>query len=276
MSAVVAGAAGVLALLNGYTFGATFAALFCVYNVSQLTSDRNRGLQQRLVEGWQALGRGDPEAAGSAADAVLADRPSALVMGQAMELSAWSRLARGDHVGARAAIERYPHGRAPDPFLQAALDLDVGRSQEALTHAVAAYGAGGSSPAAGIVADAFARAGLDRDLVDRLLAPDGPGPAAVAQLAVHLHNAGRFDEAAAAGRRALDAGAADGGRVAYNLACAHARAGHAGAALDWLERAADLGFADAGLLDSDPDLDALRNEARFRSLRDRLRGAAGA
>jgi Zn-dependent protease len=274
-SAAVAGAAGVLALVNGYTFGATFAALFCVYNVSQLTSDRNRGLQRRLVEGWQALGRGDAEAAGSAAEAVLADRPSALVMGQAMELAAWSRLARGDRAGARLAIERYPHGRTPDAFLLAALDLDEGRSQEALAHASAAYGGGGSSPAAGIVADAFVRAGLDRDLVDRLLAPDGPGASAVAQLAVDLHHAGRFDEAAAAGRRALDAGAADAGRVAYNLACAHARAGQVGVALDWLDRAAELGFADAGLLDSDPDLDALRDDARFRSLRDRLRGAAG-
>jgi Zn-dependent protease len=274
LSAVVAGAGAALAFSRGYLFGAFFAGFFCAYNVSQLAAARNRALQARLIDGWRSLSGGDDQAGAATAEGVLADRPSAPVMAQAQELLAWCRLVDGDASGARAAIERYPNGRTPDPFLLGALDLDGGRSEEALEHLVAGYRDGRFGPAAPVLAEALARSHLDELLVGRLLAPGGPGPASVAQLAVHLHAAGQFDQAAAAGRRALDAGAGDPGRVAYNLACSHAAAGQDGAALDWLERAAELGFADVALLDSDPELEGLRSHDRFRALRARLdRGA---
>jgi Zn-dependent protease len=270
LSVVVAGAGAVYALAGGYPFGALFAGFFAAYNLSQLSADRNTGLQQQLVDGWRSLARDDSRAAAAAADGVLADRPSAPVMAQAMELLAWSRLVGGDAAGARGAIARFPHGRTPDPFLLAALELDSGRSDEALDHLVAAYGLDDAGPAAPVVADAVARAGLDGALVDRLLAAGAPGASAVARFSVHLHAAHRFEEAAAAGRRSLDAGAEGPGRVAYNLACSHAQAGQSDASLDWLERAADLGFADLTLLDTDPDLEPVRVNARFDALRTRL------
>jgi Zn-dependent protease len=271
LSVVVAAAGGLFALAEGYPFGAIFAGFFAAYNVSQLSAARNAELQQQLLGGWRALSRADHAAAASAAEAVLADRPSAVVMGQAMELLAWARLSSGDAEGARAAVERFPHGRAPDPFLLAALALDAGRSDDALDLLSRAYAHDGAGPAAPVVADAVVRAGLDRALVDRLLAPGGPGPSAVARFSVQLHAARRFTEAAAAGRRALDAGSAEPGRVAYDLACSHARAGQADAALEWLERAAKLGFVDGALLDTDPDLRTLHGDPRYERLRDRLR-----
>jgi len=274
LSAVVAAAGGLFALSRGYLFGALFAGFFAFYNLSQLSAARNRALGQGVVEGWQSLRTGDSRTAAAAAEKALADRPSAEVMAMAMELLAWARLSDGDGAGARAAIERYPHERTPDGFLLAALDLDAGRSPEALDHLVAVYRQGATGLAASAVADAVARAGLDRSLTERLLGPAGPGPQAVARLAVHLHEAGRYDEAVTAGRRALDAGADGEGRVAYNLACSQARAGtDDGLALDWLERAADAGFADVALLDGDPDLAGLRSSERFRRLRERFERA---
>jgi predicted esterase len=52
----------------------------------------------------------------------------------------------------------------------------------------------------------------------------------------------------------------------YNRACALALAGRAEAALDALERAVDEGFANGELLASDPDLDSVRETARFRAI----------
>lgn len=52
----------------------------------------------------------------------------------------------------------------------------------------------------------------------------------------------------------------------YNLACARARAGGRNEALAALERALELGFSDPDLLGSDPDLDSLRDDPRFRRL----------
>jgi len=52
----------------------------------------------------------------------------------------------------------------------------------------------------------------------------------------------------------------------YNRACALSLAGRRSAALDALERALEAGFADAGLMRSDTDLEAVRDSDRFRAL----------
>ena len=59
----------------------------------------------------------------------------------------------------------------------------------------------------------------------------------------------------------------------YNLACVRARLGDAPAALDALQRALDLGFADVGHIESDPDLESLRGEERFQAMVRRLRAS---
>jgi len=56
----------------------------------------------------------------------------------------------------------------------------------------------------------------------------------------------------------------------YKLACIRAQSGDEAAALDGLDRAVDLGFADLGQIESDPDLDSLRGEERFEALVGRL------
>lgn len=56
----------------------------------------------------------------------------------------------------------------------------------------------------------------------------------------------------------------------YDLACMRARAHEPDAALDALERSAALGFADRAGLEADHDLDVIRDEPRFRAIRDGL------
>ncbi len=55
----------------------------------------------------------------------------------------------------------------------------------------------------------------------------------------------------------------DNGGVHYNLACAHARAGHTDAALDLLTRAVELEPRFAGYAQADEDLAPLRGDERF-------------
>jgi len=50
---------------------------------------------------------------------------------------------------------------------------------------------------------------------------------------------------------------------AYALACVKARSGDRQAAFEWLERAVEWGYADAGVAAWDPDLAELRGQARF-------------
>lgn len=58
--------------------------------------------------------------------------------------------------------------------------------------------------------------------------------------------------------------------VHYDLACAWAQGDRPGPALDALERAVDLGYADGAWLASDPDLASLRDDPRFPELVRRL------
>jgi predicted esterase len=62
----------------------------------------------------------------------------------------------------------------------------------------------------------------------------------------------------------------------YNLACAHARAGSKRAALDALGRAVDGGFRDRALVESDPDLAALRGRKEYAEILARLAAAPAA
>jgi phospholipase/carboxylesterase len=57
-------------------------------------------------------------------------------------------------------------------------------------------------------------------------------------------------------------------RPAYNLACAHALAGQTEAAIAWLGRAAERGFASVEVFDNDADLDGLRGDARLSTVRE--------
>ncbi len=57
---------------------------------------------------------------------------------------------------------------------------------------------------------------------------------------------------------------------AYNLACAYALTGERGQALDWLEKAVEMGWRDVEHLKKDADLDSLRTEPRYARLLERL------
>jgi len=52
--------------------------------------------------------------------------------------------------------------------------------------------------------------------------------------------------------------------AAYNLACTLAREGNEGAALDWLEIAVRVGYADRAFMEKDPDLETLRSGKPYR------------
>ena len=57
--------------------------------------------------------------------------------------------------------------------------------------------------------------------------------------------------------------------VAYNTACAFARASDSAQALVWLQRAIVSGFSDKNLLATDPDLQSMRSQPGFDHLLER-------
>lgn len=101
--------------------------------------------------------------------------------------------------------------------------------------------------------------------------PDDLG--VLSELATLLTRLGRHAEGLALDERLATLAPTDP-TVHYNLACSLALCGRPESALDRLEQAVTLGYADLEHLLDDEDLASLRTEERFRTLVERLRKAA--
>lgn len=83
------------------------------------------------------------------------------------------------------------------------------------------------------------------------------------RLGYSLHSMGKYQEAARAFQRSVEIG--NNPLVMYNLACSYARLGDKDKAFEWLNKSLNLGFV-APQLSSDPDLDGLHSDARFKEV----------
>ena len=267
LSVVVAGAAGLWALSEGFVFGALFAVFFLSDNVRALQGRRESRAAADLRPAAEALERGDTGTALGLAGAVLGSTRDPQARAMAIDVTAWAHLAAGDVPAAAAALALYPPEVEPSGHLRAFVtETDAA---ERVNATVDAWLHHRYLPAT-VYTRCLAEAGLIDVVAERLMASRADG-AVHARLAFQhaLFAGGRMDESARLGERIVEAGGADP-LVAYNVACAHSRAGRADAALAWLGNAVDQGFADRELLEGDPDLARVRTDPRFAMLRNRV------
>jgi serine-type D-Ala-D-Ala carboxypeptidase/endopeptidase len=86
---------------------------------------------------------------------------------------------------------------------------------------------------------------------------------AFSRLGINLSKLQKYEEAVQAFQRAFDLKFRPP-NTAYNLACVNSLKGDKEAAFQWLERAFELGFQSASALLTDPDLDNIRRDPRFK------------
>jgi tetratricopeptide (TPR) repeat protein len=100
------------------------------------------------------------------------------------------------------------------------------------------------------------------------------GPFTWSQLGLAEVQRGKYNEGIAAYERAISAGLPPFAQVNayYNMACAHARLGHADQAFENLGKAIDAGFTNKRLMQEDEDLASIRSDARFAALLGRIGG----
>jgi len=159
-----------------------------------------------------------------------------------------------------------PRGALPSALLVAlaAVLLSIGapgadEGVAALERATAALAAGELEPAAA------AFAAITRN--------DAANGAAWLGLGQTLHRQGKFSEAIEAFERAEALEFAPP-RTRFGLARAAARLGRVNVALTWLDRAIDAGFPSLQLLQTESDLDGLREDPRFPAILERVERAA--
>lgn len=97
---------------------------------------------------------------------------------------------------------------------------------------------------------------------------------ALVELGHVLTRLGRHEEGLEVDRRLVSL-VPENSTVHYNLACSLALLERPDEALDALQRAVDLGYADPDHLEGDSDLTSLRDSGRFQEILRRLRAAEG-
>jgi predicted Zn-dependent protease len=108
---------------------------------------------------------------------------------------------------------------------------------------------------------------FDVDFFERLLARRGDSVEVLRVLAELVSRKGLVTRAVELDRRLVDL-LPDDFLARYNLACSLARAGRPDEAIDSLSRAILLGYDDLAHMESDPDLESLRDHPDFRALVD--------
>lgn len=117
-------------------------------------------------------------------------------------------------------------------------------------------------------------AGLDQDTWLRLrdrsqarIAADASDAEAYGGLGMAQLGLGEFEAAEAAYLRQIELGF-EPAKALYNLACVHARAGHAEQAIAYLERSQAAGFPALDYVLQDPDLESVRDHPALAALRE--------
>ena len=126
-------------------------------------------------------------------------------------------------------------------------------------------------PAAPVLKSGLDLAGLQFQIgICEEVLRDAPDDTETLRFLAHAYFAvGRQEDGLAADRRLMELLPRDP-RVRYNLACSCALLGRGDEALERLREACELGLDDLNLLRRDRDLDALRQDPRFREIERQL------
>jgi hypothetical protein len=200
----------------------------------------------------------------SAAQAAFDIDSSDTTRAAAVTALAWLAMARGDVPAVRAALQHLPRHHTPDPLLGLTLALAEGHPARAATLAA------GIEPSLyalwGPMVEAWAGLKL-RALLVRLVAREMVDvvPSWAQRPVVHMLS--RLGAYSTCTRVLTALFEREGFAIdAYELARTQSRAGNRRAALAWLTRALELGFAELAQLACDDDLAPVRALAGYRTL----------
>ena len=270
VSLAVIAVVGAVLLLTGLAQSAIFImiflGLFAWINVQALRFEKKlleqgaqqvRGPEDVLQLGYEALEKGDGKLVLQCASILVRNTEDDALRDEAHHLAAWGFMLEKEPSRAREALDNLSGARDPDPALEGAVQLALGRASEALDLFTRALRQAPSR----FVEKRYLQAVEAAAAYDRAHAlfesdPDALSPTAAHKLQGAAFQAGDIDVARRLGallhERNGDAVAA------FNVACCEARLGRHDEALRWLERAREAGFRDLEILDRDEDLVRVR------------------
>ncbi|MBO6933635.1 MAG: hypothetical protein JJ863_01630 [Deltaproteobacteria bacterium] len=268
VSLVVIGAvaAVLFALQTVPVFILVFLGLFAFLNVQALKFEKKmeekgvrrvEGPEDVLKLGYEALEKGDAKTVLQCASVLVRNTDDPALRDEAHHLAAWGFLLEDVPSRAREALDNLSGTRDPDPALEGAVQLALGRASDALELFETALRQAPSR----FVEKRYLAAVEETRAFERALElfrthPDSLSPTAAHKLQGAAFQAGDFDAACRLGELLYER--ASDPLAAFNVACCVARLGRPEDALRWLERARQAGFEDVEVLDGDEDLATVR------------------
>jgi Zn-dependent protease len=266
-SFIVAAGAALWAFSISQLFMAILMGVFVWINLSVLIqrfqARRDKRLHSPLEQAQQSFKQRDGAAVVRQAQEILQSAGSDAVKCSAQQLLVQGLLLENKLEEAKKELIRLQAVYGPDASQQALISCSTDDWPRALPLIEYAYQSSRSS----VMGMMYAHALIDAKrfteamplIADPRLADYATGLYALMQ--TRAFEAGEFDLSAEAGALAIARGG--GPHIAYNIACAHARAGRIDQALEWIKRAVDAGYSDLESLEKDPDLEVLRDHPEF-------------
>jgi Zn-dependent protease len=246
--------------------GIYFAYLNGSYLFARWQAFRDRRLDKSFETARAAIERDEDDAALHVLSAVAPRAQSTQVKRYASHMTIVVYLKQEKIAQAETELRRHTALFGGDYYLQGALHFLKGEMAEALPNLKAALEQQPEKQIGIMLCKTLMGV---KDFAAALFLCSHPALAEVrggllVELALEAFNHGDFETSAAAGIAAYDLKADP--NVAYNAACAFARAAKHSEALVWTGKAIDAGFRDVETLRSDHDLDALRSLPEFAAL----------
>ncbi|MGH9935663.1 MAG: TPR end-of-group domain-containing protein, partial [Blastocatellia bacterium] len=279
LSLLVAGGVGLWALSIGWVWVVFLMALFAWSNGSALFQliqyNRDGRVRPMLDQAREAVKKDDGVTAVQLAKEALSSARSVEVKEEAQGILLQGLILGADVEQAKKEADRLQAVYGHTALLQALAHFERDQLPRAIPVIEYSYATAPSPDLNFAFANALIIAGRFQEAASLIARQQQPEYAAGAYKILQraAFHSGECELSVEAGRQAFER--AKEPEVAYNVACAEARAGHADEALAWIERAVDAGFRDVDALVSDSDFEILRSRPEFEAICGRLRGVAG-
>jgi len=267
VSLVVAGGVGLWALSIGWIWVVFLMALFAFNNGSALfkmiQSNRDGGLQPTIDQAREAVKNDDGATALHLAKAALGSARSMEAKEEAQRILMQGLVLGNEIEHARKEADRLQAVYGHAALLRALTGFTRDQLPRAIPLMEYSYATAPSPDLNFVFANALIVTGRLQEaasLISRQQHPEYAAGSYKTLQAAAFHS-GDYGLSAEAGRQAFERSKEP--EVAYNVACAEARAGHSDEALAWIERAVAAGFRDIAALNSDSDFESLRSRPEF-------------
>lgn len=278
ISLLVAVGVGLWALSNGQLWIFFLMALFAWNNGSALFKlfqyDRDGNVRPLLDQAQEAVKNDDGATAVQLAKEALNSARSVEVKEEAQRILLQGLILGGDIEQAKKEADRLQAVYGHAALLRSLTGFEKDQLPRAINLMEYSYATAPSPDLNFTLANALMIAGRFQDAGSLITRQQNPKYAAAAfkTLQIAAFHSGDYRLSAEAGRQAFERTKEAG--IAYNIACAEARAGRADEALAWIERAVEMGYRDAKAMASDSDLESLRSRPEFEAICGRLREVA--